>query len=487
MNYNTDIEYIPLKKTGDKTSFNDFTIKVSEKFKKAKDDKTLIADILNESCKTIVSEFHDISKIEIFSDHLFKEFDIKKSMINKIIKGIEKANNLDDTDEEEKHEMIPEVTRLENFIEDNYDIRFNVINNIYEFRRKKEKEFDTLNEYNILRRARKQHVYNITLSKIIETMKSDFVDKFNPIVDYFKNLKWDGEDHIKKLLEYIFIQGDDHEQERFNRHFKMMFVRAAAGALGINYNKRAIIFVGGQDAGKTYFCNWLCPPALKNYSTDNIDFSNKDAIIAMGSNFWIILDELAKISRAGMNIVKSTLSANKIKVRLPYDARDSLIQRRCSFIGSTNEPEFLFDTTGNVRWICFRLKGRGFNWDYKKDVNIDQVWAQGYYLLQNAFRYDMTKEDLKENEEMNRQFMKLDVEMELIMDIFSSCDEGDENAVFMTATDIIKEMIEIYKDSVFSISPTKIGMALSKIKFVKTAKWDTEKKQSRSGYFLKKN
>jgi len=481
-----DIKYVPLTKKNEQTSFNDFTIKVFDKLTEADGDKSLIADILNESCKTIVANFNDVSKTEIFSDFLFKKFDIKKSIINKIIKNIEKTNNLDDSDEETKHKILPEVTILENFIDDHYNVRFNIINNIYEFKKIEEKEFSELNEYNVLRSARKLH-YNITLTKLIETFKSDYVAKFNPITDYFNNLKWDGENHIEKLSEYIYIQGDDVEKKRFDKHFKMMFARAAAGALAINYNKRCIIFVGGQDAGKTYFSNWLCPPALKNYSTDNIDFSNKDAVIAMGSNFWIILDELAKISHAGMNIVKSTLSANKIKVRLPYDARDSLIQRRCTFIGSTNEPEFLLDTTGNVRWICFRLKGKGFNWNYKKDINIDQVWAQAYYLLKNDFRYDMTKDELKENEEINRQFMKLDVEMELIMDVYSTCDSDDENAVFMRSTDIITEMTEIYKDTIFSPSPTKIGMALSKLKFPRVAKWNTEKKQAQYGYFLKKN
>ena len=89
-----------------------------------------------------------------------------------------------------------------------------------------------------------------------------------------------------------------------------------------------------QNSGKTTFIRFLCPPALKNYMTENISF-DKDSLIALIENFIINLDELATFSKVEINSLKSILSKSFIKERHPFERKAKKLSRRASFIGST--------------------------------------------------------------------------------------------------------------------------------------------------------
>jgi len=54
------------------------------------------------------------------------------------------------------------------------------------------------------------------------------------------------------------------------------------------------------------------------------------------------------------------------------------------------------------------------NWDYSKDINIDDVWRQAYSLYKSGFKYELTAEEIRENELANRQYQVTTVEMEWI-------------------------------------------------------------------------
>ena len=75
--------------------------------------------------------------------------------------------------------------------------------------------------------------------------------------------------------------------------------------------------------------------------------------------------------------------------------------RTSSFCGSTNRSDFLTDETGSVRWIIFEVFEIDFN--YSKEININQVWAQAYHNAFERKNYnpELTAEDLIENEKRN--------------------------------------------------------------------------------------
>lgn len=433
--------------------------------------KSIVANSAEKACLLFNESEIEIIKEEINSIHNFKI-----SFLDNVFKTAR-------TKTKESCASLPDIVFTEKWLNENYDIRFNTIANQIEYKNKYDDEnsYEEFNEYVVIRNA-KHNFVNLNRSSLISIVMSDFTKKHNPIRQYFKDSVWDKHDHIGDLAKYIYV--NDYDRERFDRHFRMMFIRTIAGALGESYNKRCMVFVGGQDAGKTYFCNWLCPPALKYFKTDEIDFNSKDGMIALGSNFWIILDELAQLSKSGINIVKSVLSKNNIKVRLPYAHRESMLKRSCSFIANTNDNSFLEDPSGSVRWICFKLKGRGLNRDYSKNIDIDQVWAQAYQALLEEERYDMNQDELKENNEANIQFTQMNIEQEIILEFIRAADENDPDCEFLSASEIIEYITEQKQN--LKLNAIAIGKALKKLNFPQEQVYDSDRKFSTKGYNIRK-
>lgn len=338
----------------------------------------------------------------------------------------------DETAKENQHEnTIFHI--VEKYLSANYDLRFNTVKLDVEISGKRINNWKSLNENNLYVELQKKNM-NVSMERLLSILKSDFVPQHNPFLHYFKNLppyRESEPDHIKKLTSYIHAI----EPELFEYHFKKWLVRAVKCALVPDYfNKQAFIIVQSeQNSGKSTFCRYLCPPALSEYIAEDIS-NDKDARILLCKNFLINLDELAVLSRQEINSLKSYFSKTQINERLPYERKNSIINRTCSFTGSTNMDEFLNDETGSVRWLCFRI--HAINWNYSKEVDINRVWAQAYRLAGDKdFDPELSAEDIKNNEERNREFTILTKEKSLIHKYFLPADFYDD-AEYMTATDI---------------------------------------------------
>jgi predicted P-loop ATPase len=192
------------------------------------------------------------------------------------------------------------------------------------------------------------------------------------------------------------------------------------------------------------------------------------------------MDELATLSKTEINSLKSIFSKINVKVRHPYGRKAITTPRRASFYGSTNNLEFLTDSTGSVRWLCFELTDK-INWDYKNDFNIDDIWRQAYSLYLNGFDFELTPTEIKENEERNREFYVRTTEHELI-DKYFSPGNSDNYTLFFTATDIQDYLSEAHPKLKFS--SINIGKALKVLGFERVSKRTEHKTYPVKGYFL---
>jgi hypothetical protein len=443
-------------------------------------------------------------KMMRYVDKLAKEFKIKKGDFTLAIKEAQAAQK---EEAQEDGESSPLVSRVEQYITKRYKIYFNVVANRFMYKEHDAKEFSEMNEHNIYRELQKAHL-KYSMSDLRSLLKSDFVEKRNVFVEYFEDLPpWDGEDHIGNLSTYIKVQnmpGRNNEQERFERMFKKMFVRSVACSLEADFNKQCFTFVHEkQNSGKSSFMRWLCPPRLEDYYTENIGTS-KDDLIALTENFIVNIDELSTLSKYDINALKSVMSKQRVKVRLPYGERPELLQRRCNFVASTNRLEFLNDETGSVRWICFLLdkivytpsgmKSSGLP-TYELDIDINKVWAQAYHLFKETnFDYQLTPAEIEENEQANKTFLIRSPEMELIQRYMEPSTPkayeeeqkmgGEKEIVFLTATDILSEL---HKKNVSNIkmSSVNVGKSLKILGFEQHSKYRDDIGISIKGYYLK--
>ncbi|WP_167618197.1 VapE domain-containing protein [Maribellus sediminis] len=425
-------------------------------------------------------------KTKRYCDLLAEEFNLRKSDFDELIKEVKRIRLQESKEENDESALI---SRAEAFISDNYEIKFNVVSNRFVCRDLNNSKVSDLNIDNVYRKLRKEHV-NIPMGDLKSLLRSDFIPKYNPFGNYFDSLSsWDGEDHISKLASYIKVKGTNNsinDRARFENMFRKMLVRSVACSLEKDFNKHCFTLVHDkQSSGKTTFLRWLCPSDLSDYYTENIGLT-KDDMIALTENFVINIDELSVLSKYDINQLKSLLSKDKIKIRLPYADRPENLQRRCNFVASTNNLEFLHDETGSVRWICFLLDR--INWNYKNEIDINLVWTQAYHLFQNGFDYQLTSMEIKENEEANKFFFIRSPELEIVQKYFRPGNKNlferyPEAVKFMTATDIISYLSNELSPSL-KFYKANIGKALTMLGFSQSSKYEKDRGMSIKGYYV---
>ncbi len=369
---------------------------------------------------------------------------------------------------------------VRDYLTENFDIRHNNVSTEFEYKEKYQEEFKPMNENDIFIKMQLDGLC-FSLNNLVAFLKSSMVPKHNPFVQYFSSLHpWDGKtDFIQQLASFVKLKPD--VRKRFDNHFKKWLIRVVKCALVDSYfNKQAFILVHDkQNSGKSTFCRFLCPPKLSDYIAENLSI-DKDSRILLTTNLLINLDELSTLSKFEINSLKSLFSKDKINDRLPYDRKNSIIPRRASFIGSTNQAEFLNDESGSVRWLCFQIES--IDWSYKEKVNINKVWSQAYHLFKTNFSCDLTPEEIKENEENNRQFQITTSEFELIHKYLSPASRESSDC-FMTSTEILIYISEQTFGRI-KLNNINVGRALKMLSFAREMKYP----ERNYGYFVfKKN
>ncbi len=374
------------------------------------------------------------------------------------------------------------IEKAQEYLFEKYDIQFNTINNTVFYKEKVSlKGFTEVNENDLFLELNMKGI-KTSMNTLMSILNSSMIPKYNPFKNYFMSVEnlWDRSKHgdiIEKLA--IYLVTDD--QQRLNKHFKKMLVRSVACSIEPSvFNKQAFILVSSQqNSGKSSFCRWLCPPKLTEYFTENIGL-DKDSQIALCENFIINLDELATLSKADINGLKSIFSMSSVKTRPPYGRKAIKMIRRANFVGSTNRLEFLHDETGNVRWLCFNIQK--IDWKYRADFDIDRVWSQAYQLYKENFNYNLTEDEIRKNENANEQFIETTTEFEMLLETVQP-GTAENHTNFLTTTQIRSLLIE---QSNFHERPNKIqlGKALIRLGFIQTQKYNSEKKYPIKGYYV---
>lgn len=369
---------------------------------------------------------------------------------------------------------------VEDYLNDYAEYRNNSCKNILEHKLKDTDSWMQLNINNIYCDLMRNGI-SYSKDNLKSLLTSNFVQDFDAISQYFTSLpKWDNIDYIENLANYVQAK----DQKRFNKHFKKALVRTVKNAILRNgyFNKHCFVLVHAkQNSGKTSFIRFLCPPALSDFYTE--DYSpakgDKDSTIALVENMFINLDELAVLWKTESNSLKSILSKHKIKIRRPYQSTAHTEHRRCSFWASTNETNFLEDSTGNVRWLPFEIDS--IDWNYSKNIDINKVWSQAFHLLKDSkYNAELSAEDIEELNEINKQFEKITPEEELILKYYEP-DETEDKENFKTSTDVLSFL---NAKTTLKLNNNNIGKVLSKLNYPKGNERINNNLNPSKGYYL---
>jgi predicted P-loop ATPase len=376
--------------------------------------------------------------------------------------------------------------KVEHYLNEKFEFRFDTIALQIEIRTKKStSQWDKVNDAELCSNINK-HGIKVSLQTVQLILKSFFVVHYNPIKSYFlqfDDLVLPHQNYIKELASYVLLENSSPEAfDYWYTHLKKWMIRSIRTVFETYaINKHALILSSDHEGiGKSYFCEFLCPPSLRPYYNSNPTVDNdKDAQVSLATNFIINLDELQQF-KSGASKLKSWLSQTSIKVRLPYEKTDTIKHRIASFLGTTNELEFLRSGIGYSRWIGFRIVGTKRIDKFARDL-LEKSWSEAYHCYKSDTESgELTREELDALQERSSEFLSKSIESEIIEKYLTSATK--EEGEFMTTTDILQYLQERIGISI-KLNKIMIGKALSELGFERE-KFGKSSKEQRYGYLV---
>jgi hypothetical protein len=370
-------------------------------------------------------------------------------------------------DEDEDKPRPTQIDRLELFLSTRYVFRHNMVSGKLEFQYFGKKKWNVMNDFienSMLRECLKGRI-KTNLSSLRNLLYSDFCVLFNPFEDYFFNLPSYDEktDYITELANTITTTKQDLWQQCFKKWLVAM-VGCVLDDKVINHT--VIVFSGKQGLGKTTWVEKLVPKPLKEYLfSGTINPNNKDTLVQLSECMLINLDELENLNRSEIGSLKEIITKTQIRMRKAYGHNNETMPRRASFAGSVNTAQFLNDSTGSRRFLCFELEGI----KYQHNVDINMAFSQALFLFKSGFRYWFDQEEIKNITENNEQYQLHSPEEELLLTWFEPCEREKAN-VFLNASQIAAKLAEKAKINITDGTINKLGKALKKHNFIRLKK-----------------
>lgn len=230
---------------------------------------------------------------------------------------------------------------------------------------------------------------------------------YHPLASTLRVKPWDGIDRVGQYIHTLELE-EGMAPEGYTEKEWLEFVLRTWLYTVIDHVEKSMedvnnmcsifcpIFIGGQGCGKSHWTTKL----LANYPgcfSGSFDIRNeKDAIVQKSSTHVIQLDEIDRIlsDPDKANEVKNSLDLQPAKTRAAYQRNQQKYNPKAVFIGTTNDPNPLTDTTGNRRYSVLYVRSVGGDLAKAKKVrdsiDIQQLWAQ---VHQN---YHSLSEDINE-------------------------------------------------------------------------------------------
>ena len=245
-------------------------------------------------------------------------------------------------------------------------------------------------EWNDTEESRMRSYFESTYSMYSQNKLTDALmiyfsnHKVNPLLDILNSLKWDGKPRVEQFLHDV-MKCEDSEYTR--ECSRLIF----AGGIHRAYNPGCkfddmIVLIGDQGTGKSTITRWL--NIDEQFYQEIKTINGKEGIEAI-RGVWIgEVSELMAMTRVKeAEAVKAYITSQKDSYRPPYQKNVQTIPRRCVFIGTTNNPQFLTDKTGNRRFYPVKVNSDGYKLlDNEKPVReyIRQAWAEAVQLYKEG-------------------------------------------------------------------------------------------------------
>lgn len=361
--------------------------------------------------------------------------------------------------EQRKQYFLMPVREMKQFVSDAFEVRHNVITDVYEFRRKGGDEpWRPLDErgFNTIACGIEEANIFCLDSRIKHWLRSDFAQDYHPVRQWLDSVRgrWDGVDRTDDLFSRI-------SPYRYCREMGRIWLRAVVSQwLGHDTehaNAVMLLLVSPQQGlHKSTFVRELLPPALRDYYTDDFSLSAKGNAQRKLVEFAIVnIDEFDKENPKKMPELKTLMQTMKPSFIGSYKKNFNRLPRIASFVGTSNSRQLLHDHTGSRRFLILEPKGM----IRTGDIDYEQLYAQMIHEVESGLPTYFTKAQEREMQRRNQRYMVKD-ELETLFSTFFRAARDSKEGQLITADELLTKLAAHDRHVVRHLSPTSLGRSL---------------------------
>jgi predicted P-loop ATPase len=214
-----------------------------------------------------------------------------------------------------------------------------------------------------------QMANDYTRTVVVDTAQ---LNRFHPVRNYLNAQVWGG---VKRIDTWLTVYGGVEDNE-YTRAVGALLLIAAVRRIrqpGCKFDEMVILEheVQGTDKSTALAVLAVKEEWFSDYLPLNIE--GKQVIECLRGRWIIEASEMSGMRRADIGHLKSFLSRQMDRGRMAYGHIVSEVPRQCVIVGTTNDLEYLRDTTGNRRFWPVRCKGFDIE-ALRRDR--DQLWTE---------------------------------------------------------------------------------------------------------------
>lgn len=292
-------------------------------------------------------------------------------------------------------------------------------------------------------------------------------NRYDPLRDWLLGLEHDGKPRAHRLLaKYFNAPTLNSEGEDIREHLEALSIRwmvsAVARALDPGCKVDTVLHItAGQGQFKSTALATLA--GREWFRDDAINFNDKDGLLPLSSTWIIELGEQTAFRKSDVAIQKQFLGKLSDTYRPPYGRELATFLRRCVFVATGNETEYLTDRTGNRRHWTVTV-GRADIEALKLDRS--QLWAEAVAMYHAGVQWHLTDaEEVIAAQEVELRLVADAVEEAIVHHYLSLSPQN--RPTYLNIREIISTIL---KEDPTKSNQMRVAAALASLGFLKVRK-----------------
>ena len=247
-------------------------------------------------------------------------------------------------------------------------------------------------------------------------------NRYNPVEQYLNGCN---DPLPKEVWDNIAFHIFDSKSPQHSIHFQRQMIAAVARTYQqpCKVDTALILQTDSQGEGKEAIWEalggeWYCS-SLGSIGGNN----HKDSLITLHSAWFHNWGEIDRIfGMQSSENIKHFMSEQRDNFRYPHERTNSLKDRKCILVGTTNKRNFINDPTGNRRFPIISTNRINAEWVLE---HRDQIFASAKNDYLDGIRWWYDKQEIKELNNQAMQFAAHDPLLEQIEEVLETYERNE--------------------------------------------------------------